>query len=85
MEKFATLAGFTKKSSADTNFRKVLKKVMSKDATASPEAGRKAGGRKRKAGMSFSEYKMHGTLLTIYQIAAMESDGDEGAEDTPSK
>lgn len=44
MEKFATLAGFTKKSSADTNLRKVLKKVMSKDATASPEAG-----------MSFSE------------------------------
>jgi hypothetical protein len=55
MEKFATLAGFTTKASADTNLRKVLKKVMAKgDAAATPEAGdgRKSGGRKRK-GMDF--------------------------------
>ena len=50
MEKFATIAGFTTKGSADTNLRKVLKKVMSKDAVTSPEAGKKAGGHKRKAG-----------------------------------
>ena len=28
---------------------------------------------------------MHGTSLTIFQLAAMESDGEDGAEDTPSK
>ena len=49
MEKFATLAGFTTKASATTNLCKVLKKAMGKDA-ATPEAGKKAGGRKRKAG-----------------------------------
>ena len=47
MEKFATLAGFTTKASATTNLCKVLKKVMGKDAAASPEGGKKAGGRKR--------------------------------------
>jgi hypothetical protein len=51
MEKFATLAGFTTKASADTNLRKVLKKAMAKDdAAATPEAGagKKSGGQKRK-------------------------------------
>jgi hypothetical protein len=55
MEKFATLAGFTTKASADTNLRKVLKKAMAKDsaaATPETEAGKKSGGRKRK-GMDF--------------------------------
>lgn len=55
MEKFATLAGFTTKASADTNLRKVLKKVMAKDdaaATPGAGAGKKSGGRKRK-GMEF--------------------------------
>jgi hypothetical protein len=56
MEKFASLAGFTTKGSATTNLHKVLKKVMAKDsAAATPEAGagagKKSGGRKRKAGM----------------------------------
>jgi len=55
MEKFATLAGFTTKGSATTNPSKVLKKVMGKDAAASPEAGKKAGGRKRKAGSYFGQ------------------------------
>jgi hypothetical protein len=53
MEKFATLAGFTTKASATSNLYKVLKKVMGKDTAASPEASKKAGGRKRKAGMYF--------------------------------
>ena len=53
MEKFATLAGFTTKASATSNLYKVLKKVMGKDAAASPEAGKKADGRKRKAGSYF--------------------------------
>jgi hypothetical protein len=51
MEKFATLAGFTTKASADTNLRKVLKKAMAKDdAAATPEAGagKKSGGQERK-------------------------------------
>jgi hypothetical protein len=55
MEKFATLAGFTTKASATTNLCKVLKKVMGKDSAASPDAGKKAGGRKRKAGMYFDQ------------------------------
>jgi len=53
MEKFATLAGFTTKASATSNLYKVLKKVMGKDAAASPDASKKTGGRKRKAGMYF--------------------------------
>ena len=28
---------------------------------------------------------MYGALLTLYQIAAIESDEEDGAEDTPSK
>lgn len=55
MEKFASLAGFTTKGSATTYLGKVLKKVMGKDAVASPEAGKKAGGRKRKAGLYLSQ------------------------------
>ena len=50
MEKFATLAGFTTKASAKSNLYKVLKKVLPKDAAASPEGEKKVGGRKRKAG-----------------------------------
>jgi hypothetical protein len=53
MEKFATLAGFTTKASATTNLCKVLKKVLGKDSAASPECGKEAGGRKRKAGTYF--------------------------------
>ena len=49
MEKFATLAGFTTKASAKSNLYKVLKKVLPKDAAASPEGEKKVGGRKRKA------------------------------------
>lgn len=56
MEKFASLAGFTTKGSADTNLRKVLKKVMGKDTAAPPQAGKKAGGRKRKAGLCPSQF-----------------------------
>jgi hypothetical protein len=55
MEKFATLAGFTTKASAKSNLYKVLKKVVGKDLIASPEAGEKAGGRKRKAGSYFCQ------------------------------
>ena len=49
MEKFATLAGFTTKGSANTNLHKVLKKVMGKDS-ATPEASKKGSARKHKAG-----------------------------------
>ena len=86
MEKFAALAGFTTKASAKSNLYKVLKNVLPKDAAASPEGGKKVGGRKRKAGeYIWSDRVMHGAVLTIHQIAAMDSDGNDGAGDTPSK
>lgn len=85
MEKFAALAGFTTKASAKSNHYKVLKKVLPKDAAASPEGEKKVGGRKSKAGEYFwSDRVMHGALLTMYQTAAMDSDRDDGAGDTPS-
>lgn len=66
MAEFATLAGFATPGSAASNLSKVLRKMMAKSG-ASPEAGKKGGARKRKAGKYpdfFSSRKLWTRLLT---------------------
>ncbi len=73
---------FTTKASATTNLCKVLKKVMGKDSAASPDANKKAGGRKARLVCTLLRSCDVCCCLIMCSIAAMDSDGEDEAEYT---